>query len=773
MRKKLHLVFLFVYLITTIPALAQEPTPTPTPTPPPSPEAIRQAADEGEADGKADGAREGDETGPRDGRERGERDGDRAGYERCRDVERDKAHDRGREEGMPVGEREGRREGDEKGRDEGERQGTDEGVRQGRADADQTALRDATAPGRQKGVAEADARAGELTREGRADGIKQGDADALSKAKSEDYARGREEVKREKYAEAVVNRDAFSQRGAQGVGATPPRAPRFLSRLSGGAGAFFMNASFNFDGPASAPQDENNFSVPRPEANPRYTYRREPRGYPAQVLTDAYVRAYRRSYDSAFAAAFYDRFDYTYREARVASYRAGCRRAQGESYEDERRRGYDEAYKESFERERERAYNAAFAAAKDIARNDAYKKTYKETYQGFYDEHFDEVRRDASEQRARQIYLAAHEQAYREKYAQVYPGYRDREHARGRADEEEDFRARPLRLLDAAAVETIPNGLYEPGEPLRLKLSLRNFAGAAIEARDIKIKITAATSAETKVLEPEAVPVKGLRPKSVTEIGDALGFAPGDDTDGSTVGVLVSVTYQGKPAGEQRVILDSRFVAGLDLAEEPVLAEGLARPLRVRLTNRSRVPTDPALKLSFALRTDSVEAAKADEQIGALGPGESRVVEFPLVARVPADAVQLPLTLTATTGEGRRVGLLASGREVKVSNEYRVSLSGNVGNLRNAGVTRIEYAVRNLSSGATHRALQLTVRAVGPGADNFAVLGFNPHYLAPLERGQVVQFVVPITSKSASAGGVLEFELHEQGRPVVIHRAKF
>lgn len=782
MRKALALVVIYSYLISSLTAFAQEPTPTPSPTPrpPPSPEAIQKAADEGEAQGKEDGAREAGETAPRDGEERGRRDGDLNGYERCRERRIEEEFDEGRRAGAPEGEREGRRQGDERGHVEGERAGADDGARKGRDAAEQDALRDATPPGRRAGTEEAEANT-ETPARARRDGSAAGDKEAATRALEFDYQRGRDDVNREKFAEPILNRDAVSlrrsarvapfdhQRGRSGAGVVVRRRPSIF-RV-----AFASLDATNAALPVNLfSQDEDKYTYARPKASPAAGKRRTPPPYPIPELSEAYRKAYDKGYASGWEAVYWDAFERAYREARRAAFRRGCERASSENYRADYERGYREAFDEARAREDKTAYDAAYRPAFDAAYNQIYKRTYSESFPTLRAKYFADAKADAYKERTDAIYAEVYEQARGRKYAEVYPAYSAEQYRRGRADEEADFRARPVRALGVEAVETITNGLFEPDEPLRLKLRLRNFAGAPILARDVKIAFRPAAGAAAIVQGREAQLSKDLRPQSETEIGDAFDFQLTEAGEGQRQLFTLEVFYQGQSAGRLDLGLVPRFIAGMEFAEEPTLLEGLAQPFKVRLTNRAQVAFDAGAKINAASgASEQLELTRTEAEVGALRPGESRVLEFPAIARTPLDKLDTPLAFRVTDSAGRRVGLFQTAREFPVANDYRVSVAAPLTSLRAAGTTRVEYIIRNVKSAAAYRALQLEARFVGAGAENFAVLGLNPQYLAPLARGGTWQFVVPVASKGANAGGMLEIELSEAGRAVVIHRIKF
>jgi hypothetical protein len=160
------------------------------------------------------------------------------------------------------------------------------------------------------------------------------------------------------------------------------------------------------------------------------------------------------------------------------------------------------------------------------------------------------------------------------------------------------------------------------------------------------------------------------------------------------------------------------------------------------------------------------------QALGSLGVGQSRVVEFAVIANIPGDQLMAKLGFSVLEGE-RRIGLLDDTRRVPVRNEYRISVTKGKETLRNATLSRLSYTVRNVSSDALFKSLQVSARVESTNSADFEIVGPNPQLLSPVNRGQETSFTVPVMVKSTNGGGVVILEVREDGRVVVVHRLRF
>ena len=132
-----------------------------------------------------------------------------------------------------------------------------------------------------------------------------------------------------------------------------------------------------------------------------------------------------------------------------------------------------------------------------------------------------------------------------------------------------DPAARPVRLLSAEVTETIVNGVMEPGEALRVRLKMRNFAASNLLGRDVQVTIQAQNTSGVVISEAQASLVKDLNPQSVTTVSDALEFRLNENTVGSAQTFRVSLSYQGRAVGSQIVTVNPRFLTELSFASRP------------------------------------------------------------------------------------------------------------------------------------------------------------------------------------------------------------
>ena len=739
---------------------AQENPPTP-----PGPD-LSQARQAGAIDGQPDGAREGSERGGVDGTRDGLRNGDTEGYRVCFERERSQARDAGYASGFRVGEQDGIDRGIYDGNLEGEREGESEGVQLGRENANRDAYREAEPRGRAQGEREADATDAEAR--GHAAGLLIGDARALQSAIDNDYPAGRREVYDAKLAEEIREREDFALKPA-----LLAKVDRINSSLHFNSRKVLGQASKAIstlsDTTLLAPEDSSVLNGP----NPDFRYRNYRRGF----ATPEEIGAYRQSYDAVYGASMGAAFGASYQAAVSVAFktaeREGCRRAQRENYQrfyDDakdlgKRDGYARTYRSTFDRVKR--------ATKDRVKAAAAERTYRETYGNFYAEHLERARLAAFERRSAQLYKAGKDRGDRENFAIKYPIYAAEQRQRGIWDELEDFVQKPVRLLKAEVTETVVNGVFEPGEALRLRVELRNFAQTQLAARDIALQVQALDSGGVVISEPEAMLLQDLKAQSLNRVSEALEFRLNESTAGRTASVLVTGTYQGRNIGQIELTIPSRFLVSVAFAETPRLQEGLPTKIMLKLKNNSRTAATGALDVFMLSNSGELEVIKGDAKATSLASGSESLVEFTVIARTPLDFAQVPLAFSVNGQSGRRVGMLASNVSLPVANDYRVRIvSPHVG-LRSTGINRLEYHLRNVGSRLLYKGLQLEVKVLGENAENFAVLGPKPQYLTPLDRGGEIYFTIPVLSRSANSGGVLELSVFEDGRLTVVHRLQF
>lgn len=748
---------------TPAPAPAPTPNPAPAPAPGPTPEQIAAARALGEQDGRAGGIREAEERAPVDARNDGQNLGRSEGYARCEREERAKQQERGYRDGYIYGQEEGNVAGDRQGRIDGETRGRNEGQADGLRRADADAARDATGPGRARGYEEANA--SDASARGELDGTAAGDQEARATAERNDYPRGRQDYRNERLAEKVESEDSFNQKNpVEGAVSSVKEIAKSVKSWSA-----WMKAAVGLGEITDAVSDTRATRATQPDNR----YFNPSRNFPSAQENEAYRAGYSTSYNNAFAARYNAMYDELYRRVYERAYEQGCQEARRQDYRQDYNRGYNDGRQRGYADQYQVSYNRAFRATYDAVFRGASDEAYRGSYQRYYDGHFEAARSAAYRERYDALYNAAYGNARTRKFNEMYPGYAQAAYQRGRTDEAEEFRLKPVHLLEAAVTETISNGLYEPGEALRLRLRLRNFADGALAGRDVKVMIQALDSGSAVVSEAEATLVKNLKRKSITSVGEALEFRMNENAVNRSKQFRVSAFYQGRKVGEQVVAVQTKFMIDMGFAESPELKEGLASVLKIKVRNQSTKATDAGLKVTFRSNPDILEVLKDTAAVGALNPGEERVVEFPVIARQGGSSIQVPMVLQSLLGNNRRVGLIDEERRIPLVNDYRIDVGSGARTLRAAGVSRVEYTIRNVGSRLLLKGLQLKVKILGDNAGNFAVIGPNPQYLTPILQGQTISFVVPVLSRDANSGGVLELEVQEDGRTVIISRTEF
>ena len=462
-----------------------------------------------------------------------------------------------------------------------------------------------------------------------------------------------------------------------------------------------------------------------------------------------------------------------YRAARDAARRNGCDDARRQNYRPDYDRGYSEGKDRGYRDNYDRAYQSAYQSSYNATFGPASQSAYQSSYNGYYQTHYEEARSAAYQSRYSDIYDASYSAAHDRKYNEVYAGFAAAAFQKGQVDEAADFAARPVRLLNANVVETIDNGLFEPGEKLRIRLSLRNFGGQ-LAGRDVRVQVEAIDANRVVISQGDATLVRNLNANSETNVRDALEFQFTESAVNRASNLRLKVTYQGRDAGSQTFTIVSKYLMAVTLAEDPVLKEGLEAPVRFYVVNQSPKSSVSGSVLKIQTDANKLEIKNASLVIPDLAPGQKTVIEFTGIARVSDNQVQIPMVLQALASDGRRVGATEISTSASVRNDYKIDVTSDISNLRNRGVVRVNYRIDNVGSLRLSKGLQLRARIVDTAnASNFVTVGPSPQYLAPLENGQSASFMIPIMSKAANDGGTLELEVQEDGVPVVISRTPF
>ncbi|MCB0369201.1 MAG: hypothetical protein KDD45_07025, partial [Bdellovibrionales bacterium] len=509
-------------------------------------------------------------------------------------------------------------------------------------------------------------------------------------------------------------------------------------------------------------------------SNPDRRYYHPNNTYSTPEEKQAYDKAYANGYDSGFSSTYDTSYERAYRTAFDQANRRGCEEARRKNYNDvyqnAKREAYDRGYADAYQRN----YNQYYRQAYDRAFQYASVKAYEDNYQNDYNRYFESARSEAYRQRYSEIYNSSYGLAHEKKYNEVYPIYARQEYNKGRKDEADDFAKRPVRLLEAEVTETIVNGVFEPGEALRVQLQLRNFANSALTGRDIKLQIKALDARSAVITEGEATLVKNLKAKSLTTVSEALEFRMNENVANQASQFRLSAFYQGRNIGEIVLNVKTKFALQLEMAERPQIKEGLVTTFKVRVRNQSSVPTDPSLKVEFRTDDSIVDNVRSEDKVGTLMAGEEKIVSFPVVGRKDTNTVNMPLLFQASISNGRTIGLFDETQNVPVMNDYRINLTNtDLKSLNQTGITRLNYVIRNVNRRPVPKGLQVITRVNGKDGANFMVVGPNPQYIIPLITGQTTTFVVPMMAKVDGFHGQIELEVQEDGRAVVIHRVNF
>lgn len=735
-------------------------TRVPTPTPDPN---IEKARAEGRQDGRQDGVREAKARAPSEGLQEGRRIGFQQGFDRCSKEEAERAYNAG----VQVGLRDGSARGDQEGEARGEADGTSRGVSEGQADGVARAKVDAAQAAGPVGTRDGQAQANQsdAAQRGETDGLAKGDLDALNRANTVDYPQARKTFRERRFAEEPARRDAFSNR---------PRlaSPTALSAMGEKNNGVSLFESGELQKKIEAFLGADSFGV---QVNPDRRFYNPRRTYP----TEAAMRVYLDEYARAYPAGFQDEYGSLFLRAREDGIRdgiqGGCADARRRNYQQSFDQGYrvafnqayDAAFKMNYDRSFQRAYNREFPQAS--------QQSYQSSYDRFYSESYEAARVSAYDARVVSLYRSAFSRAHDARFAEKYPAYQQDAVRRAEHDEELDFEANPLRLVDAQVLEANANGLIEPNETLHAKIVLRNFSAKVLAGQSIRARIRAIDSTQAVIAIADEALVKDVRDLSVTTVSDILELIVNESAVGKLVKLEIEVLRDGKSIGTKIVDLRPQFMISTAIAEAPVLHEGMPATIKVRVRNESQSEV-AAVRVRLSVDPNLISIVQGETVVSNLSPGESRDVEFGVIARTSSSAVDLPIVVSAIDGSGRRVGVNDLSRRIPVENDYRIYVATKVESLRSEGLTRVVYNLKNISSRIDFKSVQLTVRlkdSQGQLLSGFAIIGPNPQLLKPMSRGEQVRFVVPIMSAERNEGGVLELEVREDGRLVVIHQIRF
>ncbi|MBL7715686.1 MAG: hypothetical protein JNL01_09480 [Bdellovibrionales bacterium] len=695
--------------------------------------------------GQNDGQAEATERGATEGALAGAQIGARDGYDRCYASQGQQEYQSSYAQGSTDGNRDGLNVGANDGNARGLADGQRDGDREGSKMADVQAARDAAGPGEQQGRLEADR--SDAAARGAVAGRSDGDSDAYRRAFDVEYPRGQRDVRAEMEKLPVLSRDWISQAS--------------LAQ------------------PLMASSGQNQVGVIQPD----YRHYDDSRVWPTIEETDAYKGYYRNGYLDGFGRLFPMLYDQAYRSAYTPAQQAGCQKAASADYSAQRRQGYDEgrakAYKIAYDSAYAQASKSAYPGAYSVAQQFAYQRDY----QPFYQKHFELARQRGYKARYDALYVAAYDPAHTAAYAKAYSGYAASAYQAGRAAETNEFKLKPLKVLSLTLDETIPNGVFEPGEPLRFSVKVKNYAGQAIDASKVKLTVTAANASDSGknviISDASQLLAKNLKPQSETDVTDALGLRLTESAIKKSITVNFELTYEGRRIHFESKTITASFLSTLRLVSPLGLQEGLTTQANIEVTNQSNQPTSSKTKVKMLWNTSEVEILQPEATVGVLKPGEKKIVSFLMKGRTTRSQVDVPIAFQVTdsgSGTERRIGLMEFQSQVPVMNDYRISIDSDLSGALKGGLVRAIYKITNQNSRLVLRPLLVTLRFLSPdqktlSATTASVIGPNPQYVRPLENKASRNFVIPVVVNQGMAkGSIFELEVQEEGEVVVIHR---
>ncbi len=701
-----------------------------------------------------DGAHEGAERGIPAGTQAGQSDGRAAGFSDCQAQAQSQAQQQGYNAGIPVGQSQGTNAGQTDGQRDGTADGRSEGAADGRRRATADSRAAAQAPATQDGNSQVDVPG--VQQQANADAVVKADADARATANASDYQRGHADRHAELISGPIVNNDSFSQLEVT----SPSVEPMFLSMLE-------LSDKSRLSVESSVPSPSFRYS------NPRRTY-----GYDSE--NSAYRTGYRSGYTDGFGRAYSESYDSSYRPAYANGQQSGCSDAQSRDYSSSYQSGYESGRSDAYHQAYDAAHSSASDAAYQAVFGGASQAAYQATYASEYQRQYAAIRSAAYQSRHDAVYKAAYDTAYRQKYDQVYPAYRDQAYQRGRQDENRDFAGNPLKFVDAALVDINDDGIIAPGDLLRVKLNLRNYADHAVVPQDLEISISSISGATASVTK--LTPIRGLNGQSLTAIRDLFEIRPTQQAVGSSLTVQIQVKYRGQLLDTKRLTAQVKFplrFAGVDLPSG--VREGFEAVGTFALTNLSSKALPAGSKVKLSLNADSDLADLLDREITLPEIPATGTIKasFRFIPRRADGNLSLLLVLNVQSLDGTVVlsGMVGSDA-APIASDYHIELKTDLGGLERPGLIRVQYELANLvGQNGTYRSAQIRVSVLSPdgvSANPYVrVIGPNPQTLTTMDGKPTVDFMIPLAVSAANSGGYLVVEVLDDGKVVRSHRAEF
>ncbi|MBS1962569.1 MAG: hypothetical protein JST04_10155 [Bdellovibrionales bacterium] len=509
--------------------------------------------------------------------------------------------------------------------------------------------------------------------------------------------------------------------------------------------------------------------VPHPTPVPSTT---PPPTPPTQSEFEKCIDTYKPAYEQAFVTTFKTEYVAAYKPAFDQMYpqykNSGCQAARKadyrRDYDQAYRRSYDETYRLVFDRVYRNIYQKVYGQVFAQASADSYNANY----QGHYQTHYANAKAKAFADRQDQLYTGAYNSAKDSTYAAKYPGYKQEVVTRGRADEAAEFTRIPVRLIGLAAMESVKDGIQEPGEKITVDMDLRNFSDSVINSADLDIRAVAKTSG---VALPGSVTIlpRNLSAKSLTHIKGALDIRMDESALGQTSQVEIQISVKGNRLATETINLNARNLTTVSLIETPVARLGYPGDVKVRVTNQSQLVLPEDATLGLTTNMQGVTFSKTSEAINGLAAGESRDISFPFTNE-SYDGQTVNFVASLNLASGRRVGVLNESRQVPSLQDYQFKMSngillGDISDLKKDGKHRLKVYITNISSRVATGQLTLTASIIGPNASNFSFTKGQQDSFSPIKPGQEVSSdKMVVKAAHDNSGGTFVLEVREGGK---------
>lgn len=730
---------------------------------------------QGFVDGKPGGEQEARERGRDLGRASGHQRGFLAGGQRCEADAKESEYKRGLREGEDQSRPQGYLAGVKAGEDAARIQALRDGTQAGQLRAEQDAYQAAYEVGAEEGSRKAEAdREGILVR-AESEGKAAGREEARRQADLIEYQKARDAYRQKRFAQPPFYRESYSL-------TDPPRPftrASLFQRPSVAKVALVQSLESVMAGSGDdslPPQDSSGIS-------PDYRYANPNPNYATQAENRAYRQGYREGYQQRFQNVFPDVFRSVYLEAFRIAEVEGCTAARARSYETEYQRGREDGTRVGYRESYQKAYDETYARLVEVIRNGEIEKAYRIAYPQFYQQFLLKGRTDGYRNRTDQLYSQIFNEAKSTEFQARYPAFARDATQRGIEDEMNEFVQHPVQMVFAEAIESVPNGLIEPGEPMKLRVQLRNFSTDVIPASTISILVQRSDPKNIQLPQPFVVLNQALQPDSLTDISDVMdiiitdtALVVKDPTTGqpASAPVRIEVSATGNKLTGQPISfeLTPHYQMKIELTEVPTFREGILSPLKFRITNQSTTKPSPVSRFSVKFDDFYVEIPQSDVLLEPLEPGAAAEITLPVLTRRNEANILAALSIGVFNQNGRKLGKAEVVPQLRVVNSYQLLFPGDpLKKLRKAGKENLDVYINNIIS-PNGQNIELLVRRVEDSAP----------FLTVTEQPKMIPLIGKSTSKKATVsfeisrdntGGLLEFELRENGVPVLIRWVEF